>query len=118
MVLQPPELHPYNFPELLLMPVSPLTEHDHQIRMEALLCRNLDAALTNSRKPYMLEPTAGACGVAAAKPTQPQPLSDAVLLSTGLGFGSSACTAPVALNQHTAVLVWAERTQEDAPQLG
>jgi hypothetical protein len=57
--LQPPELHPYNFPELLLLPVSPLTEHDHQIRMEALLSRNLDAALTNSRKPYMLEPTAG-----------------------------------------------------------
>ncbi|WIA34330.1 hypothetical protein OEZ86_012669 [Tetradesmus obliquus] len=55
----PPELHPYNFPELLLLPVSPLTEHDHQIRMEALLCRNLEAALTNTRKPYMLEPTAG-----------------------------------------------------------
>jgi hypothetical protein len=58
--LQPPELHPYNFPELLLLPMSPLTEHDHQIRMEALLSRNLEAALTNSRKPYMLEPTAGA----------------------------------------------------------
>jgi hypothetical protein len=57
--LQPPELHPYNFPELLLLPVSPLTEHDHQIRMEALLSRNLEAALTNTRKPYMLEPTAG-----------------------------------------------------------
>lgn len=56
---QPPELHPYNFPELLLLPVSPLKEHDHQIRMEAILSRNLDAALRNTRKPYMLEPTAG-----------------------------------------------------------
>eukprot|EP00878_Enallax_costatus_P015949 GHUV01016722.1.p1 GENE.GHUV01016722.1~~GHUV01016722.1.p1 ORF type:complete len:458 (+),score=126.66 GHUV01016722.1:249-1622(+) len=55
----PPELHPYNFPELLLLPVSPLKEHDHQIRMEAILSRNLDAALRNTRKPYMLEPTAG-----------------------------------------------------------
>lgn len=99
---QPPELHPYNFPELLLLPVSPLTEHDHQVRrpctahaharmqrdcsssnlcmaaatlhgapcpnrlyrlqvrMEALICRNLDAALRDERKPYMFEPTAGA----------------------------------------------------------
>eukprot|EP00879_Flechtneria_rotunda_P029885 GHRR01032349.1.p1 GENE.GHRR01032349.1~~GHRR01032349.1.p1 ORF type:complete len:357 (+),score=99.80 GHRR01032349.1:257-1327(+) len=55
----PQELHPYNFPELLLLPTSPLTEHDHQIRMEALLCRNLDAALQDEAKPYQFEPTAG-----------------------------------------------------------
>lgn len=30
-VLQPPELHPYNFPELMIAPLSPLTEHDHQV---------------------------------------------------------------------------------------
>jgi hypothetical protein len=30
-VLQPPELHPYNFPELLVAPLSPITEHDHQV---------------------------------------------------------------------------------------
>ena len=36
---QPPELHPYNFPELLLLPVSPLREHNHQVRMEAVLSR-------------------------------------------------------------------------------
>lgn len=31
-VLQPPELHPYNFPELMIAPLSPLTEHDHQVK--------------------------------------------------------------------------------------
>jgi hypothetical protein len=30
-VLQPPELHPYNFPELMIAPLSPLTEHDNQV---------------------------------------------------------------------------------------
>lgn len=55
----PPELHPYNFPELMIAPLSPLTEHDHQVRMEALICRNLDAALRNEPKPYMFDATAG-----------------------------------------------------------
>eukprot|EP00775_Hariotina_reticulata_P013088 gene13088-13215_t len=63
----PPELHPYNFPELLVLPFSPLKELDNEIRMETLICRNLDAALQDSRKPYVFEATAGtvpcsACG--------------------------------------------------------
>jgi hypothetical protein len=63
---QPPELHPYNFPELLVLPMSPLKELDNEIRMEALLCRNLDSALQDSRKPYVFEPTAGERWRAAA----------------------------------------------------
>jgi hypothetical protein len=31
-----------------------------QVRMEALICRNLDAALRNEPKPYMFGATAGA----------------------------------------------------------
>jgi hypothetical protein len=36
-VPQPPELHPYNFPELMIAPLSPLTEHDHQVGSCVLL---------------------------------------------------------------------------------
>jgi hypothetical protein len=32
---------------------------DPQVRMEALICRNLDAALRNEPKPYMFDATAG-----------------------------------------------------------
>lgn len=60
--LQPPELHPEAFPELLANGPGPLVEYDNQIRMEALIMRNLDAALQDKPKPYMFEPTAGGYG--------------------------------------------------------
>lgn len=55
----PPELNPVAFPELMATPNSPLFEFDQQIRMEALLSRNMEAAIQDKPKPYMLEPTAG-----------------------------------------------------------
>lgn len=55
----PPELHPEAFPEYLISDFNPITRHDQEIRMEALIMRNLEAAIRNQPKPYMFEPTAG-----------------------------------------------------------
>ncbi|GBF90673.1 hypothetical protein Rsub_03245 [Raphidocelis subcapitata] len=55
----PPELSPLAFPELVADPNSALADFDNQIKMQALLSRNMEAALQDKPKPYMLEPTAG-----------------------------------------------------------
>jgi hypothetical protein len=57
--LQPPELNPVAFPELLLQPGSALDQLDAEIRAEFLILNNLDAALQNKPKPIMFKPTAG-----------------------------------------------------------
>lgn len=56
----PPELDPQVNPELLLEGAGgALAQFEHQMRMEALLLNNLDAAMRDKPKPAQFLPTAG-----------------------------------------------------------